>query len=361
MPSCIASSFSHGEAFISAKPERTITLTSSPPSRFAVRQQSMAVLPPPSTMTRRPTDVDVTERHRGEPVDADVDLLRRFLAAWNVQVAPARRARPDEDRVELLSEQRLHRFDPRAAVELDAEPEHVTRLLVDHFLRQPEPGNLRSDHSASLRVLVEDGDVVAERRQVARDRQRGRTGADTGHAPAVHGAEPFGQPTRDVVLEVGGDALQSADGDRLGTLGLILFDPSAPARWFTWPVAGAPKDPGEDIRLPVDHVGVGETAGRDQADVLRDRGVGGAGPLAIHDAMEVLRIPDIRRLHACLLVATVMAAAAFLLVEAVYAGVSGGAPSEHGPRHRCDKRMARREAGGSIRVSPRGLRSLTAE
>ncbi len=57
MPSCIASSFSHGEAFISAKPERTITLTSSPPSRFAVRQQSIAVLPPPSTMTRRPTDV----------------------------------------------------------------------------------------------------------------------------------------------------------------------------------------------------------------------------------------------------------------------------------------------------------------
>ena len=54
MPSCIASSFSHGEAFISSKPERTTTLTSSPPSRREERQQSMAVLPPPSTMTRRP-------------------------------------------------------------------------------------------------------------------------------------------------------------------------------------------------------------------------------------------------------------------------------------------------------------------
>src|SRR5437773_8294132 len=54
MPSCCASSFSQGEAFISSKPERTITLTSSPPRRFEVRQQSIAVLPPPSTMTRLP-------------------------------------------------------------------------------------------------------------------------------------------------------------------------------------------------------------------------------------------------------------------------------------------------------------------
>ena len=54
MPSCIASSFSQGEAFISSKPERTTTLTSSPPRRRDERQQSIAVLPPPSTMTRRP-------------------------------------------------------------------------------------------------------------------------------------------------------------------------------------------------------------------------------------------------------------------------------------------------------------------
>src|SRR5262249_15151438 len=54
MPSCIASSFSHGEAFISSKPERTTTVTSSPPSRREERQQSIAVLPPPSTTTRLP-------------------------------------------------------------------------------------------------------------------------------------------------------------------------------------------------------------------------------------------------------------------------------------------------------------------
>ena len=52
--SWMASSFSQGDAFISSKPERTITLTSSPPRRRAVRQQSIAVLPPPSTITRLP-------------------------------------------------------------------------------------------------------------------------------------------------------------------------------------------------------------------------------------------------------------------------------------------------------------------
>src|SRR3546814_18707793 len=51
------SSFSHGLAVIWSSPERTSTLTSLPPSRRAERQQSIAVLPPPSTSTRLPTFV----------------------------------------------------------------------------------------------------------------------------------------------------------------------------------------------------------------------------------------------------------------------------------------------------------------
>ena len=57
MPSWIASSFSHGDAFISSNGERTITLTSPPPRRLELRQQSIAVLPPPRTMTRLPIEV----------------------------------------------------------------------------------------------------------------------------------------------------------------------------------------------------------------------------------------------------------------------------------------------------------------
>ncbi len=57
MPSWMASSFSQGDAFISSKGERTITLTSLPPRRLELRQQSIAVLPPPRTMTRLPIEV----------------------------------------------------------------------------------------------------------------------------------------------------------------------------------------------------------------------------------------------------------------------------------------------------------------
>ena len=51
MPSLIASSFSHSLAFITSKPDRTTTLTVSAPRRLDVRQQSIAVFPPPITMT----------------------------------------------------------------------------------------------------------------------------------------------------------------------------------------------------------------------------------------------------------------------------------------------------------------------
>src|SRR5215467_13760305 len=71
MSSCMASSFSQGDAFISWKPERTITLTSSPPSRREDRQQSIAVLPPPSTMTRLPillTCPKETEESQSMPI-----------------------------------------------------------------------------------------------------------------------------------------------------------------------------------------------------------------------------------------------------------------------------------------------------
>ena len=57
MFSSIASSFSHSEAFMTSKAERTTTVTDSAPSRLEVRQQSMAVLPPPITITLPEMDV----------------------------------------------------------------------------------------------------------------------------------------------------------------------------------------------------------------------------------------------------------------------------------------------------------------
>jgi hypothetical protein len=99
------------------------------------------------------------------------------------------------------------------------------------------------------------------------------------------------QPSADVALVVGGDALEPADGDRL------VLDPAAAAGRLARAVAGPPEDPGEDVGFPVDHIGVGVAALRDQADVFRDGRVRRASPLAIDDLMKVavrrLRAPQI--------------------------------------------------------------------
>ena len=153
MSSCMASSFSQGDAFISSKPERTITLTSSPPSRREERQQSIAVLPPPSTMTRLPILSmwpNDTDDSQSMPMWI---FFAAFLAAGNFELAAARRAGADEDRVVVLRQQRLQAVDALAADELDAEVEDVAALLVDHRIRQPEFRDLRAHHAAGLRVL----------------------------------------------------------------------------------------------------------------------------------------------------------------------------------------------------------------
>ena len=102
MPSCVASSFSQGEAFISSKPLRTTTVTSSPPRRRDERQQSIAVLPPPSTTTRRP----ILSIWPNETLDSQSMpiwmLAGGLLAAGDVEIAAARRAAADKDRVPIL-------------------------------------------------------------------------------------------------------------------------------------------------------------------------------------------------------------------------------------------------------------------
>src|SRR2546425_2689909 len=178
----------------------------------------------------------MADRHGGQPVDADVDFLRAFLAPGKIEVAPARRARADEQGIVTLGHQLLHRIYLYPAFEFDSDIEDITHLLVDDLERQAEARDLRPDHAAGARILVEDGDLVAERRKVARHGERSRAGADAGDFPAVRFAF-LGKPWADVVLVVSGHSLQAADRDRLG-LGVVLFlDAGAAARGLARPVA----------------------------------------------------------------------------------------------------------------------------
>ena len=111
MSSCMASSFSQGDAFISSKPERTTTLTSSPPSRREERQQSIAVLPPPSTMTRLP----ILSMWPNETLDSQSMPIWMFLAAslrpGMSRSRPRGAPQPTKIASKFFGEQRLHAVD----------------------------------------------------------------------------------------------------------------------------------------------------------------------------------------------------------------------------------------------------------
>src|SRR5262249_56263745 len=135
-----------------------------------------------------------------QPIDSDMDVLDRFLAAGNIEVAAARRAGADEHRVPALRQQRLQAVDALTAAKLDAEPEDVVALLVDDRFRQAKARDLRADHAAGLRVLVEHHASIAERCEVARDRKRSRAATHERNALAVLLRRWLRQAIADVVL-----------------------------------------------------------------------------------------------------------------------------------------------------------------
>src|SRR4051812_40280655 len=118
------------------------------------------------------------------------------------------------------------------ALEVDAEIEDVIGLLVDHRIRQAEFRNLAAHHAARLGIGIEHGAVIAERGEIARYRERGRTAADQCDALAVL-RERLRHAMLHVVLEVGGDALEAADRNR------GFLDAAAAAGRFAWTIAGA--------------------------------------------------------------------------------------------------------------------------
>ena len=160
--------------------------------------------------------------------------------------------------------------------------------------RQAEARDLGADHAAGLGVLVEHHAVIAERREIAGHGERGRAAAHERDALAVLLRRRLGQAIADVVLVVGGDALQAADRHRL------LLDAYAPAGRLARAVAGAPENSGKHVGLPVDHVGVAVATGRDQPDVFRYRSVRRASPLTIHDLVEVIGRRNVGIFHSVL-------------------------------------------------------------
>ena len=79
--------------------------------------------------------------------------------------------------------------------------------------------------------------------------------------------------------------------------GFVHPKTSAAAGGLARAVAGAAENAGENVRLAVEHVGVGVPALRDQPDVFGHIGVRGTSPLAIDNFMKVVRVAGIGRIH----------------------------------------------------------------
>ena len=167
--------------------------------------------------------------------------------------------------------------------------EDALDLLVEHRHGQAEGGDVGAHQPAALGVLLEQHAAVAERQQIARHRERGRAGADQRDALAVLLGGDLRHEGVDLALVVGGDALEAADGDRL------LLDAAAPAGGLARAIADAAQDAGEDVALPVQHVGRRIAPLGDQPDVLGNGGMARTCPLAVDDLVEVVRIGNIGR------------------------------------------------------------------
>src|SRR5215471_9724618 len=181
-----------------------------------------------------------------------MDVGGRFLAAGNVEITTARRAAPHEHRVPTLGQQRLEAVDAFAALKLDTEIEDVIAFLVDDGFGQAKARDLRADHAARLRILVEHDAVIAEWGEIPRDRERGGAAAHERNALAVLDRRRLGQALADIVLEVGGDPFEPTDRDRL------VLHAHAPAGRLAGPVAGIAPD--RRYRVPL----------RDKVVALRD-------------------------------------------------------------------------------------------
>ena len=150
-----------GLHFLKARANDHLDLFAAQPARGAATVHGGVA---PAQHDHAATDLaHMLERHRRQPVDADMDIGRSLSPARQVQVPATRCARADEDRVITLADQRLEAVDPLAQTHVQALTGDVAHLFVDHFLRQTKPRNLAADHAASLGIGVVNHQVIAQR------------------------------------------------------------------------------------------------------------------------------------------------------------------------------------------------------
>ncbi len=255
--------------------------------RRAVRQQSMAVLPPPSTSTRLPIAVVCSKATLDNQSMPRRCSPRASSRPGRFRPLPRGAPVPTNTASYFFSSTSFRLSTWVLKCVFTPMLEDVVHFLVQHRQRQAERRYLAAHHAAAGELVVVDVDAVTQRREVAGHGERGRTSADQRNTLAVFRLGTFGMRSVISILVVGGDALEAADRHRL------LLHPAAPTGGFAGSVAGAPENARKHVGVPVDHVGVGVALRGDQADVLRHRRVRRTGVLAVDYLVEILGIVDV--------------------------------------------------------------------
>ena len=157
-------------------------------------------------------------------------------------------------------------------LQVDAERGDAVDVLLQGGLGQAVLGDAEAQHAARLRLALEDGDGVAEEREVAGGGETAGARADHGDLLLVRDLRLLGQ--RHVLERVVADEpLEAGDGQRLVDLtaravglALVRADPAA--------------DGGEGVGLARDGVRLGVAAVGDEGQVALRAGVHGARALA---------------------------------------------------------------------------------
>ena len=288
-------------------------MTSSAPSWTAAAAASIAVLPPPTTPTRRPRTgfgaVAVQRRlaghdrlEQGQRIDDALEPL-----AGHAEAPAPPQAERQEDGVVLREQLRRRRpsgagrpgvarpglADPRAAPDLDPGALHLGHLVGGHLARVPPGDDAVGGKPAGLRACLEDRDVDAGASQLGRAGQARGTRAHD-RDPLADRRPRDEEGATGVAVGVHGNTLERADLDRsvqghahAGALAQALDRADAGT--------GAPQrvcgedGPGAAVEIP----------GRDRVDEPRHVDAGGArGDAGRVVAEEAAGRFFARRLHA---------------------------------------------------------------
>ncbi len=249
---------------------------SSAPRRSAVRAASMAALPPPMTTTFLPTLAVPREVVLAQEVDGRRSRPRRPRRGCPASRPSGRRRRGTRPRSPVSRSSLRVKSLPSRLLGLDLHAHALDHadLAGQHLARQPVGGDGLHQHAAGPRLGLEDRRLVAQPGQEvgagqARRARRRRWRSSAWRWPRSRRTSG----SWNVILLVGHEALQAADGQRLvqrRAAALVLAGVEADAR----------ADGGERVALAVQPQGLGVALLADQRDEAGHVHAGRAGVLA---------------------------------------------------------------------------------